>query len=431
MRIPSGSTDRKIYFVALDATDLKTRETGLSSWTVYRSRNGAAEVAYTTPTITEIGTNMPGVYALTLDEDTTLSAGHDSEEYCVHITHTGMAPVTRVVELYRTADAEGFARGMGPVRFRGNLVAFADQNSFSIQSNSTYAAAENADAYKDHWALLRSATGEESIRRITTSSFDDPVVTIDVESNFDFTIDADDEIVILAPSTPVVDSTNIQNASDQIVTINNTLPTIVLALEGLVLHSGSVGATGNDTTHVNLTGLTHVDDGLNDYLLVIFENTTGERHSRWIEDWVAATDLATVETLSFTPDVNDIFWLLSIKRSPSGTQLTTLLANSSNAAANSADALTNTSQIITDLTNLSITLDSATIQELAEGILKQGISGIESAAAEHSLATLILACLEWQISGSTWTIKRTDGTTVHITKTLASVASPEGVTSVT
>lgn len=110
MRIPSGKTDQYIYFVAVDATDLKTRETGLSTFTVYRSRKGVAEVAYTTPTITEIdATNMPGVYALLVDEDTTIDTASNSEEYCVHITHAGMAPVTRTVELYRnTVDGKDF-----------------------------------------------------------------------------------------------------------------------------------------------------------------------------------------------------------------------------------------------------------------------------------------------------------------------------------
>ncbi len=108
MRVPSSKTDQNIYFVGVDATDLKTRETGLATWTVYRSRNGAAEVAYTTPTVTEIdATNMPGVYALLLDEDTTIAAGSDSEEYCVHITHAGMAPVTRTIELYRRDTTSG------------------------------------------------------------------------------------------------------------------------------------------------------------------------------------------------------------------------------------------------------------------------------------------------------------------------------------
>ena len=108
MRIPSGKLDQSIYFVAVDATDLKTRETGLATWTVYRSRNGAAEVAYTTPTVSEIDTtNMPGVYALLVDEDTTIGASSDSEEYCVHITHAGMAPVTRTIELYRRDTTSG------------------------------------------------------------------------------------------------------------------------------------------------------------------------------------------------------------------------------------------------------------------------------------------------------------------------------------
>jgi hypothetical protein len=102
MRIPSGVTDQYIYFVAVDSTDFTTRETGLSSFTVYRSRNGAAAAAMTTPTINETdATNMPGVYELLLDEDMTIGSGNDSEEMVFHITATGMAPVTRTIELYR------------------------------------------------------------------------------------------------------------------------------------------------------------------------------------------------------------------------------------------------------------------------------------------------------------------------------------------
>src|SRR3990167_2228514 len=108
MRIPSGKTDQKIFFVAVDSTDLKTRETGLTTFTVYRSRNGGTATVYTTPTVAELdATNMPGVYCLTLDEDTTIASGSDSEEYCVHITQASMAPVTRTVELYRRDTTTG------------------------------------------------------------------------------------------------------------------------------------------------------------------------------------------------------------------------------------------------------------------------------------------------------------------------------------
>lgn len=108
MRIPSGVTDQYLYFVAVDATDFSTRETGLSSFTVYRSRNGGAAAAYTTPTINEVSSaNMPGVYELLLDEDMTIDSGDDSQEVALHITHAGMAPVTRTFELYRPKITAG------------------------------------------------------------------------------------------------------------------------------------------------------------------------------------------------------------------------------------------------------------------------------------------------------------------------------------
>jgi hypothetical protein len=102
MRIPSGSIDRYIFFVAVDSVDNKTRELNLTNFTVYRSRDGDTPVAYTTPTVVELSSsNMPGVYALLIDEDTTIDAAHETEEYAVHITQADMAPVTRTVELYR------------------------------------------------------------------------------------------------------------------------------------------------------------------------------------------------------------------------------------------------------------------------------------------------------------------------------------------
>jgi len=113
MRIPSGVTDQFVYFVAVDATDFTTRETGLATWTVYRSRNGGAASAMTTPTINETDvTNMPGVYELLLDEDMTIDAGDDAQEMVFHITHAGMAPVSRTIELYRPKITAGNTLGV-------------------------------------------------------------------------------------------------------------------------------------------------------------------------------------------------------------------------------------------------------------------------------------------------------------------------------
>jgi len=107
-RIPSATSDQGFYFVALDALDYSTFKTGLASWTIYRSRNGAAEVAMTAPTVTEIdATNVPGVYWLLCDEDMTLDAGDDEQEMCYRITASGMVPVTKVIEVFRPKFTAG------------------------------------------------------------------------------------------------------------------------------------------------------------------------------------------------------------------------------------------------------------------------------------------------------------------------------------
>ncbi|WP_292471985.1 hypothetical protein [Mesorhizobium sp.] len=94
--------------MAVDSVDLTTRKTGLASFTVYRSRNGGTATVYTTPTITELSAaNIPGVYSLLIDEDTTIASTSDAEEYCVHITQASMAPVTRVIELFRRDTTTG------------------------------------------------------------------------------------------------------------------------------------------------------------------------------------------------------------------------------------------------------------------------------------------------------------------------------------
>jgi hypothetical protein len=99
LRIASGTTDQFLYFNA--------GEIGLSSFTVYRSRNGAAAEVMTTPTINETdATNMPGVYELLLDEDMTIGAGNITEAMAFWISHAGMAPVYKEIELFVPVNAD-------------------------------------------------------------------------------------------------------------------------------------------------------------------------------------------------------------------------------------------------------------------------------------------------------------------------------------
>lgn len=127
MTIRSGDTSRKVGFLAVDSTDLKTAETGLSSgWSVYYSLDGGAATAMTTPTVAELdATNMPGVYSLAIDEaamvaDPGLEA-LTSAELILYITHAGVAPITRTIEVVNhtiefqdgtSADVEDCLRAM-------------------------------------------------------------------------------------------------------------------------------------------------------------------------------------------------------------------------------------------------------------------------------------------------------------------------------
>lgn len=212
-RILSGVADQGFYFVALDSLDYSTRKTGLSAFTVVRSRNGAADATMTTPTITEIdATTMPGVYFLLCDEDTTIDSGDDEQEMAFHITCAGMVPVTKVVDLCRPKITAGFTSA--------------------------------------------NQTGDASTQ-----------------------------------------------------------------LLGLFLSSdAAVGGTGNDTTHVHLSGYgaAYGDDELNDYLLTIKDVSAGVFYTRWIEDWVSATSLATVATLPFTPVSGDRHYIMAVSRKIGG-----------------------------------------------------------------------------------------------------------------
>ncbi len=137
MRIPSGVTDQYVYFVAVDATDFTTRETGLSSFTVYRSRNGGVATAMTTPTVNETSSaNMPGVYELLLDEDMTIDAGDDEQEMVFHITATGMAPVTRAITLFRAKITAGNTLG---VESDGDLTKVNTLNGHTAQTGDSFA----------------------------------------------------------------------------------------------------------------------------------------------------------------------------------------------------------------------------------------------------------------------------------------------------
>jgi len=87
--------------------------------------------------------------------------------------------------------------------------------------------------------------------------------------------------------------------------------------------------------------------------------------------------------------------------------------------------------ILLDTGTDGVVLSTATLQNIADEILKRDVDNVEATANEHTLATIILAILESSRSSTTWTIKRTDGSTTHATKTLTLDATANPVTGVT
>lgn len=194
MRIPSGVVDQYLYFVAVDSTDYVTRETGLSSFTVYRARNGAAAAAYTTPTVAEVSSaNMPGVYSLLLDEDMTIGSGNDSEEVVLHITQASMAPVTIKFELYRNVVTAGetltVASGVGDAdveKWLGQTVAAVTVNGVPevdvTHWRGTAAAAPTTAGVPAVEVIDIAAAGQTDIRAavgLASANLDTQLSTID------------------------------------------------------------------------------------------------------------------------------------------------------------------------------------------------------------------------------------------------------------
>jgi hypothetical protein len=101
--------------------------------------------------------------------------------------------------------------------------------------------------------------------------------------------------------------------------LDTEVQTIITMLTGIVPVNGTIGATGNDTTHLHLAGLAYGDDGPNSMLLLIKDVSTGIFVSRWIEDFANTGDLATVSTLPFTPEASvDQYWLLPVRADVTG-----------------------------------------------------------------------------------------------------------------
>jgi hypothetical protein len=80
--------------------------------------------------------------------------------------------------------------------------------------------------------------------------------------------------------------------------------------------------------------------------------------------------------------------------------------------------------------NPAATSDIPSAITIADAVLSRSVANVEGSAAEHTLCTLVLAALEGAISGNTWTIKRSNGSTTHYVKTVTADANASPIVSV-
>lgn len=93
-----------------------------------------------------------------------------------------------------------------------------------------------------------------------------------------------------------------------------------------------------------------------------------------------------------------------------------------------SSVITATSIATDAITAAKIATDAG--NEIADAVLSRNVSNVETTAGEHTLCTTVLAMLENSISGTTLTIKRTDGSTTHATKTLTTNAGAVPITGI-
>jgi hypothetical protein len=190
-------------------------------------------------------------------------------------------------------DEGDFSDILSRLTVTNSQVLIVKSDTSDIKSHLTVLAANISDINSDTNVLITVTSDIQSDTNKLVSDAAE-VDTSDIHSLL--TLVRSDTAVIEAVTSDIQSDTNV----------------LFTKARGLVLFNGTIGATGNDTTHVHLSDLgTYGDDELNNYFVVIYDVSEAEYHVRQITDWTTTGDLATVTTLPFTPEASvDLYWLL-------------------------------------------------------------------------------------------------------------------------
>lgn len=221
-----------------------------------------------------------------------------------------------------TTHAAGTAWGSGAIT-AGSIASDA------ITAAKIATGAIDADAIADNAIDAGAiATGAITSAKFAAGAIDAAAIANGAIDAATFAADVDAEILsYLVDDATRIDASALNTATATTIPgINTATAAIQAAISGLVIYSDVLGATGNDTTHANLTLPSGVgNDEINGCVIVI--QSSGEFATRYIADWVDSSDLATLSSaLPWSPSAGDAFWVLSLNIGHIRTELTTELA---------------------------------------------------------------------------------------------------------
>tara|TARA_R100000353_G_C6494774_1_gene192609 strand:+ start:45 stop:1190 length:1146 start_codon:yes stop_codon:yes gene_type:complete len=264
-----------------------------------------------------------------------------------------------------------------------------------------------------------SVSGVADFKATGFSTFDASTDTVTTDAASRTASQADVSSLATASALTVVDTEvgQIKAKTDQLTfTVSNQV-------DANALTGGSDATAANQSTIINhLTDVKGAGWTSTDNLAEITEDVTGLNGAA-----MRGTDGAVTTAAPTAADIYSEF--------TSGSNEDAFKADVSGLATASAlstvdgkiDTLdTVADSILADTGTDGVVLSTATLESIADTILKRDVDNVEATANEHTLATIILCLLESSRSSTTWTIKRSDGVTTHATKTLTldSTADP-------
>ena len=182
--------------------------------------------------------------------------------------------------------------------------------------------------------------------------------------------------------------------------------------------SGTPGVSAFDT---NLTATT----GAYNHLLLLFTSGALAGEARPIDTYVSTNGRITLqEALTAAPSSSDEFIIVPDHTDPISEIQSGLATSAALAVVGS-----NVDSILADTSTDGVVISTAQAQTLADEVLKRSVTNTQDSADAHSLASIVLAILESSRSSTTWTIRKTTGST-FTTKNLTLDSAAEPVTGV-